>query len=54
MITYFDGRGGGTARVVASAQSGKLKITNLYENQPLPENITYFVGYDSNYDFNNK
>ncbi len=54
MVTYFDGRGGGTARVVASAQSGKLKITNLYENQPLPENITFFVGYDSNYDFNNK
>ena len=47
MITYFDGKGGGTARVVAAAQSARLKITNLYENPPVPENITFFVGYDS-------
>lgn len=47
MITYFDGRGGGTARVVASAQSNKLKITNLFEAPPVPENITFFIGYDN-------
>ena len=47
MVTYFDGKGGGTARVVAAAQQAKLKITNLYEDPPVPENITFFVGYDS-------
>ena len=47
MITYFDGKGGGTARVVAAAQSAKLKITNLFEDPPVPENITFFVGYDN-------
>ena len=48
MLTYFDGRGGGTARVVAAAQSNKLKITNLFDAPPVPENITFFVGYDYN------
>lgn len=48
MITYFDGRGGGTARVIAAAQSAKLKIINLFEDPPVPENITFFVGYDYN------
>ncbi|MBQ4154283.1 MAG: DUF1273 family protein [Clostridia bacterium] len=47
LITFFDGKGGGTARVVAAAQSAKLKITNLYDAPPVPENITFFVGYDS-------
>lgn len=47
MVTYFDGKGGGTARVVAAAQSAKLKIINLFEAPPTPENITFFVGYDS-------
>lgn len=46
MITYFDGKGGGTARVVAAAQFAKLKITNLFEAPPISENITFFVGYD--------
>ena len=46
MITYFDGKGGGTARVVAAAQVAKLEITNLYELPPVSENITFFVGYD--------
>lgn len=49
MVTYFDGKGGGTARVVAAAQSGKLKIINLFDEPPVPENITFFVGYDYNY-----
>lgn len=48
MLTYFDGKGGGTARVVASAQTKKLKITNLFDAPPVPENITFFVGYDYN------
>ena len=48
MITYFDGKSGGTARVIAAAQSAKLKITNLFEDPPVPENITFFVGYDYN------
>lgn len=46
MITYFDGRGGGTARVIAAAQLNKLKIFNLYEAPSTPENISFFVGYD--------
>jgi uncharacterized phage-like protein YoqJ len=46
MITYFDGRGGGTARVVAAAQVAKLKITNLFVAPPISENITFFTGYD--------
>ena len=46
MITYFDGKGGGTARVVAAAQTAKLQIINLFEAPPSPENITFFVGYD--------
>lgn len=54
MITYFDGKGGGTARVVASAQSNKLKITNLFEAPPVPENITFFVGYDHSHDFDSQ
>lgn len=47
LITYFDGKGGGTARVVAAAQSSKLNIINLFEAPPVPENITFFVGYDN-------
>jgi len=46
MVTFFDGKGGGTARVVAAAQSARLKIINLFDAPPVPENITFFVGYD--------
>lgn len=46
MITYFDGRGGGTARIIAAAQGSKLKIFNLFDTPPMPENISFFVGYD--------
>lgn len=48
MLTYFDGKGGGTARILAAAQSRKLKITNLFDAPPVPENISFFVGYDYN------
>ena len=48
MLTYFDGKGGGTARIVAAAQSKRLNIINLYDAPPLPENITFFVGYNYN------
>ncbi|MBQ3562582.1 MAG: DUF1273 family protein [Clostridia bacterium] len=46
MLTYFDGRGGGTARILAAAQLKKLKIINLYNAPSKPPNITFFIGYD--------
>lgn len=48
LLTYFDGKGGGTARIIGSAQARRLKITNLYDAPPPPENISFFLGYDYN------
>lgn len=45
VITYFDGKMGGTARTIAYAQKNKLDILNICEEAPMPEQITFFTGY---------
>lgn len=44
IITYFDGKRGGTARVVAYAQINRIEVLNLSKDYPIPENITFFTG----------
>ena len=45
VITYFDGKMGGTARTIAYAQKNKLDILNLCAEAPMPDQVTFFVGY---------
>ena len=47
VITYFDGKGGGTARTISYAQRQKLDIVNLCKTDPTPEQVTFFTGYTS-------
>lgn len=44
LITYFDGKDGGTARSVALAQYSKMDIVNLCEETPIPEIVNFFTG----------
>lgn len=44
VITYFDGKSGGTARTIAYAQRSKLEIINLSQTNSLPEQLTFFTG----------
>ncbi len=43
VITYHNGRSGGTARTIAYAQLNKLEILNLCKDNPLPEQLTFFT-----------
>ncbi len=47
LITYFDGKSGGTARTLSYAQRQKLDIVNLCQTSPVSEQITFFIGYDN-------
>lgn len=43
LITYFDGRAGGTDRCVACAQFNRLEILNLSKDFPIPDEYNYFT-----------
>ena len=45
VITYFDGKMGGTARTIAYAQKNKLDILNLCAEKPMPDQVSFFLGY---------
>ncbi len=44
VITYHNGRSGGTARTLAYAQLNKLEIINVCREDVMPEQITFFTG----------
>lgn len=44
VITYFDGKGGGTDRTIAYAQLNKRTILNLCKQVPVTNQLTFFTG----------
>ena len=42
LITYFDGKAGGTDRCIACAQFNHLDIINLSKGTPIPDQYNYF------------
>ena len=44
LMTYYDGKSGGTERCIAYSQFAKIKIVNLCEDAPVPEGAFFFLG----------